>query len=172
MGVLQSSSEPTVEIPINIFLNRVVKSEHRVEFTHIDSYNHLNAGRYVEFLINHRFTAPETCFGFKAMELSREKSVGFYISSLNINYKRPALLGHTIEIGSWFNEFSPSQFKVKFIFADKEKRRKLADGNLMVAVVDVKTGYPTQVPDSFPSVFDEAHILSLETSEEFQSSVK
>lgn len=75
--------------------NRVVSFvDIKVRGYHLDIYQHVNNGRYLEFLEEGRWDYFDHHAFFKGMD----KNLAFVIANINISYRRPALVGETIRV--------------------------------------------------------------------------
>ncbi|MBJ7221811.1 MULTISPECIES: acyl-CoA thioesterase [unclassified Brenneria] len=64
---------------------------------HIDVYQHVNNARYLEFLEEARWQWLEKSAVFGWM---KSKHVAFVVVNININYRKPAVLGDELRIDS------------------------------------------------------------------------
>jgi thioesterase-3 len=69
----------------------------KVRGYHLDVYQHVNNARYLEFLEEARWEVLETQPGFRWMV---EQGLAFVVVNININYRRPALLGDRLTVTS------------------------------------------------------------------------
>jgi len=64
---------------------------------HLDVYGHVNNARYLEFLEEGRWTMFD---GKIDLDEWRKEGFSFFVANININYKRAAVIGDTIEVVS------------------------------------------------------------------------
>ncbi|MDU4093741.1 MAG: YbgC/FadM family acyl-CoA thioesterase, partial [Pantoea sp.] len=69
----------------------------KVRGYHLDVYQHVNNARYLEFLEEARWEWLEKLNAFHWL---MENKLAFVVVNININYRRPALLGHVLCINS------------------------------------------------------------------------
>lgn len=69
----------------------------KVRGYHLDVYQHVNNARYLEFLEEARWQWLEEADAFNWLV---EQRLAFVVVNININYRRPAVLGDVLEIES------------------------------------------------------------------------
>ncbi|MCZ4059088.1 YbgC/FadM family acyl-CoA thioesterase [Pantoea sp. LMR881] len=69
----------------------------KVRGYHLDVYQHVNNARYLEFLEEARWQWLEDADAFNWLQ---EQKLAFVVVNININYRRPAVLGDVLEIDS------------------------------------------------------------------------
>ncbi|MGG6109558.1 acyl-CoA thioesterase [Pantoea allii] len=69
----------------------------KVRGYHLDVYQHVNNARYLEFLEEARWQWLEEADAFNWL---LEQKLAFVVVNININYRRPAVLGDVLEISS------------------------------------------------------------------------
>lgn len=69
----------------------------KVRGYHLDVYQHVNNARYLEFLEEARWQWLEDAHAFNWL---LEQKLAFVVVNININYRRPAVLGDILEIHS------------------------------------------------------------------------
>lgn len=153
------------------FLNKVLISNERVHFSHVDPYGHLNTSKYVEFFLNHRIHAAEEQLHCFTMDIVKELSIGFVVQDINVRFVSPSFQGEVLEIASWVNSTSEYGFTLNMIIASEAKRKTKAIAKVQFVSVDMKTGRPTKLPDALPSRSSEALILTRPDSVSYKSTI-
>jgi len=69
----------------------------KVRGYHLDVYQHVNNARYLDFLEEARWQWLEEADAFNWL---LEQKLAFVVVNININYRRPAVLGDVLEISS------------------------------------------------------------------------
>jgi len=69
----------------------------KVRGYHLDIYQHVNNARYLEFLEEARWAWFEQLSAFQWMT---QRNLAFVVVNLNINYRRPAVMGAVLNIDS------------------------------------------------------------------------
>ncbi|MCS5959758.1 YbgC/FadM family acyl-CoA thioesterase [Klebsiella pneumoniae subsp. pneumoniae] len=70
-----------------------MQTQIKVRGYHLDVYQHVNNARYLEFLEEARWDGLENSPAFQWM---MEKNIAFVVVNININYRRPAVLGDVL----------------------------------------------------------------------------
>lgn len=139
------------KIPFNDFLNRVLTSMERVQFSHVDPYGHLNTSRYIEFFLNHRIHAAEEQLQCFTMDIVKELSVGFVVQEMSTRFLSPCFQGETLELASWVSEKLPSGFTLSVLMSSKKNHKAKACGRIQFVSIDLRTGKPVNLPEALPS---------------------
>ena len=69
----------------------------KVRGYHLDGYQHVNNARYLEFFEEARWAFFEES---DALKILQKKNIMFVVVNVNINYRYPASVGHTLVIKS------------------------------------------------------------------------
>jgi YbgC/YbaW family acyl-CoA thioester hydrolase len=139
------------QLPIHDFIDRVVTSQERVQFTHVDPYGHLNSARYTEFLINHRIDAIEDQLQVVTLDIAKVLGAAFVIARMDIRYLAPTFLGEHLEIASWVEGLHSSGFTLQLVISGGEKRKVRAQAMQEIRTVNFKTGQPIECPTFLPT---------------------
>ena len=75
----------------------------KVRGYHIDVYQHVNNARYLEFLEEARWDGLESSESFQWMTAH---NIAFVVVNININYRRPAVLGDVLTITSQLQQLN------------------------------------------------------------------
>ena len=168
---LKTSSVMNI-LPLASFIDRVVTSRERVQFTQVDPYGHLNASRYTEFLVNHRITAVEDQLQVVTLEIAKTLSVAFVLERLDIRYHAPSFLSEELEIASWVESIHATGFRLQLVIVGEKNRRVRATALNDVRTVDVIKGQPVACPAGMPSKADESIFLSRPLSTEYVAGLR
>ena len=74
-----------------------MQTQIKVRGYHLDVYQHVNNARYLEFLEEARWDGLESSAGFQWMSAHH---IAFVVVNININYRRPAVLGDLLTVTS------------------------------------------------------------------------
>lgn len=154
------------------FVNRVVTSRERVQFTQIDPYGHLNAARYADLAVNHRITAVQDQLGVITLDIAKTMGIGFYVSSLNIQYVAPIFLSEEVEIASWVEKIEASAFHLRIVISGEKNKKVRALITQKIQTVDVKTGKPVPCPEALPSMGEADLLLKRPTAAEYVATLR
>ena len=69
----------------------------KVRGFHLDVYQHVNNARYLEFLEEARWDGLENSESFRWLTA---QNIAFVVANININYRRPAVLGDRLTVTS------------------------------------------------------------------------
>ena len=110
-----------------------------VRFSDIDSYGHVNAQNYVDYVSTSRLN-------FMANEMKTNiqdvmtKGVGFFLVKSTINYRRPIVGLQTVLVKSHVSEIRGSRFlMIQFAISSADEATMYSDGVLEFSIVDLKT---------------------------------
>lgn len=153
------------------FLNKVLTSNERVQFSHVDPYGHLNSSKYVEFFLNHRIHAAEEQLKCFTMDIVKELSIGFVVQDINIRFLSPSFQGEVLEIASWVSSISEFGFTLNMIMASETKRKAKAIAKVKFVSIEMKTGRPIKLPEALPSRSTESLIITRPDSNTYISTL-
>lgn len=74
-----------------------MQTQIKVRGYHLDVYQHVNNARYLEFLEEARWDGTESSPAFHWMTA---RNIAFVVVNININYRRPAVLGDVLTVTS------------------------------------------------------------------------
>ena len=153
-------------------VNRVVTSQERVQFSQLDPYGHLNASRYVEYLINHRFAALEDQLHVETLEMVKTLNVAFVIARLDTRYHLPSFIGEHLEVASWVETLNATGFDLRLVISGIENRRVRTSALMEIRTVDAKTGKLIRSPDGLLSRSDSEVIKSRPTRDDYLATLE
>lgn len=108
----------------------------KVRGYHIDVYQHVNNARYLEFLEEARWDGLESSESFQWMTAH---NIAFVVVNININYRRPAVLGDVLTITSQLQQLNgKSGVLTRAVTLDPEGRA-VADALITFVCIDLKT---------------------------------
>jgi len=106
----------------------------KVRGFHIDVYQHVNNARYLEFLETARWEWLDDKQGFKWMA---QNKIAFILVNININYRKPAVLGDELQINSQLLQLSTkSGVLTQVITCNGET---VVDATLTFVCIDLRT---------------------------------
>ena len=82
----------------------IYRTTHRIKFSELDPYNHVSAGNYATYFVDHRMEGLGDHVGWDAKVLD---SLPFmvWVRSLELDFLRPARGAEDVTITSFVNEF-------------------------------------------------------------------
>ncbi len=112
-------------------------TEIKVRGYHLDLYGHVNNARYLEFLEEARWSWVEDRADLGAF---MAKGLGFSVVNINIDYRRPALLGNLLEIETSLESLGRRSGVVRQVVRLKGTDKVVAEARVTFVVVSGQTG--------------------------------
>lgn len=108
----------------------------KVRGYHLDVYQHVNNARYLEFLEEARWQWLEEADAFNWLV---EQRLAFVVVNININYRRPAVLGDVLEIESEITQLNGKSGIIaqRVLLAGEET--VVADAALTFVCIDLRS---------------------------------
>ncbi len=108
----------------------------KVRGYHLDVYQHVNNARYLEFLEEARWEWLEEVEAFHWLQ---EQKMAFVVVNININYRRPAVLGDVLTIDSEITQLNGKSGIIaqRVLLAGQET--VVADAALTFVCIDLRT---------------------------------
>ncbi|WP_337008095.1 YbgC/FadM family acyl-CoA thioesterase [Pantoea sp. AS142] len=108
----------------------------KVRGYHLDVYQHVNNARYLEFLEEARWQWLEEIEAFHWLQ---EQKLAFVVVNININYRRPAVLGDVLTIDSEITQLNGRSGIIaqRVMLADQETL--VADAAITFVCIDLQT---------------------------------
>lgn len=108
----------------------------KVRGFHLDVYQHVNNARYLEFLEEARWEWLEEVEAFHWLQ---EQKLAFVVVNININYRRPAVLGDVLTIDSAITQLNGKSGIIaqRVLLAGQET--VVADAALTFVCIDLRT---------------------------------
>ncbi|OMQ25414.1 YbgC/FadM family acyl-CoA thioesterase [Serratia oryzae] len=108
----------------------------KVRGYHLDFYQHVNNARYLEFLEEARWEWLENLDAFHWMA---QNNIAFIVVNININYRRPAVLGDKLRIDSQMQQLNGKSGVLSQQVTLEPEGSPVADATLTFVCVDLKT---------------------------------
>ncbi|MDY0992984.1 YbgC/FadM family acyl-CoA thioesterase [Pantoea agglomerans] len=108
----------------------------KVRGYHLDVYQHVNNARYLEFLEEARWEWLEEVEAFHWLQ---EQKLAFVVVNININYRRPAVLGDVLTIESEITQLNGKSGIIaqRVLLAGQET--VVADAALTFVCIDLRS---------------------------------
>ena len=108
----------------------------KVRGFHLDVYQHVNNARYLEFLEEARWDGLESS---ESSQWMTARNIAFVVVNININYRRPAVLGDVLTITSQLQQLNgKSGVLTQAVTLDPEGQA-VADALITFVCIDLKT---------------------------------
>lgn len=114
----------------------IPQTQIKVRGYHLDVYQHVNNARYLEFLEEARWEVLETQPGFRWMV---EQGLAFVVVNININYRRPALLGDCLTVTSRMQKLNGKSGVLSQVITRDGDSDVVADALITFACVDLQS---------------------------------
>ena len=108
----------------------------KVRGYHLDVYQHVNNARYLEFLEEARWDGLEQEEGFQWMTANR---IAFVVVKININYRRPAVLGDLLKVSSQVEQLNGKSGVLSQVITLEPEGQVVADAQITFVCIDLTT---------------------------------
>ncbi|PIJ52222.1 thioesterase [Erwinia sp. OLTSP20] len=108
----------------------------KVRGYHLDVYQHVNNARYLEFLEEARWAWLEQEDAFHWLQ---KNQYGFVVVNININYRRPAVLGDLLQVESELVALSSRSGVISQRVCLSPGGEDIADARLTFVCIDLNT---------------------------------
>ena len=113
-----------------------MQTQIKVRGYHIDVYQHVNNARYLEFLEEARWDGLEQDESFQWMAAN---NIAFVVVNININYRRPAVLGDLLTIRSQLQQLNGKSGVLSQNITLEPENQAVADALITFVCIDLKT---------------------------------
>jgi len=108
----------------------------KVRGYHLDVYQHVNNARYLEFLEEARWQWLEEADAFNWLQ---QQQLAFVVVNININYRRPAVLGDVLAIHSEITQLNGKSGVITQRVTLEGGETLVADAALTFVCIDLRT---------------------------------
>lgn len=108
----------------------------KVRGYHLDVYQHVNNARYLEFLEEARWAWLEDQDAFHWMSTNH---LAFIVVNININYRRPAVLGDVLQVSSKVQQLNGKSGVIAQTITLQPGGEVVADALLTFVCIDLRT---------------------------------
>ena len=113
-----------------------MQTQIKVRGYHLDVYQHVNNARYLEFLEEARWDGLENSSGFHWMT---ENHIAFVVVNININYRRPAVLGDLLTVSSKVEQLNGKSGVLSQVVTLEPEGEVVADALITFVCIDLRT---------------------------------
>lgn len=113
-----------------------MQTQIKVRGFHLDVYQHVNNARYLEFLEEARWDGMENNESFKWMTAN---NIAFVVVNININYRRPAVLGDVLTVTSHVQQINGKSGVLSQAVTLNPEGQMVADALVTFVCIDLKT---------------------------------
>ena len=112
----------------------------------IDLYQHVHSTRYLDYVLAARFTQMERDYGMSMQEFT-DRGLGWFMTSSQVNYKRPLGLGDRMVVRCWIESITERGCRVGFEIDRLPTRKRSCDGFCDYSLVDLTSVRSVAIPD-------------------------
>lgn len=120
-------------------------TEMKVRPDDIDLFQHVHSSRYMDYLLAARFDQMERCYKFPMSEYL-ERGMGWYQTSITMNYKRSLTLGDEFIVETGILNFGACTIELSYRIIKKLTNKVCVDGTATYALIDLKTQRAMRIP--------------------------
>ncbi|PHV10693.1 acyl-CoA thioesterase [Chitinimonas sp. BJB300] len=123
----------------------------KVRGYHLDLYGHVNNARYLEFLEEARWGFTEDHGSFEAFT---KASLAFVIVNINIDYRRPAMMGEQLVIETAMQKIGSRSAMIHQAVKLKGTDTLVAEADVTFVVFSQKTGSAVAMENEVRAIFE------------------
>ncbi|NTX69065.1 YbgC/FadM family acyl-CoA thioesterase [Lelliottia amnigena] len=113
-----------------------MQTQIKVRGYHLDVYQHVNNARYLEFLEEARWDGLENSESFRWLTA---QNIAFVVANININYRRPAVLGDRLTVTSQVQQLNSKSGVLSQVVTLDPEGQVVADALITFVCIDLKT---------------------------------
>ena len=113
-----------------------MQTQIKVRGFHLDVYQHVNNARYLEFLEEARWDGLENNANFQWMTAN---DIAFVVVNININYRRPAVLGDRLTVTSHIKQINGKSGVLSQVVTLDPQGEVVADALVTFVCINLKT---------------------------------
>jgi acyl-CoA thioester hydrolase len=127
------------------------KTSHRVKFSELDPYQHMNSEHYPSYFLDHRMIGLRENLGW---DLKTMMTLPFavYLRRIEVDYARPVFGDQEIFIKSFVREFVGPDANIECVMTDINQKT-LSRCLMVAACIDKKTNKPMDWPSDTMALF-------------------
>ena len=132
-----------------------MQTQIKVRGYHLDVYQHVNNARYLEFLEEARWDGLENSPAFQWM---MEKNIAFVVVNININYRRPAVLGDVLTVSSKLEQLNGKSGTLSQVVTLNPNGEVVADALITFVCIDLKTQKALPLEGELRAILDQMNL--------------
>lgn len=113
-----------------------MQTQIKVRGYHLDVYQHVNNARYLEFLEAARWDGLENQSSLRWMT---DHHIAFVVVNININYRKPALLGQILTVTSQLEQINSKSGVLSQVITRDKDNETVADALVTFVCIDLHT---------------------------------
>jgi len=136
-------------------LDKVIHSTTKVRFQDSDPFNHLNNGKYIDYMMNAREDQIQDYYGLDLFDLARKKGIGWVVATNQISYINSAITMEDLYMDSQLIDFSGKHLDVEIRMWNKDKTQLKAFLWVRFVHIDLKNQKVSTHSDELMSLFEQ-----------------
>ncbi|BDS13610.1 acyl-CoA thioesterase [Aureispira anguillae] len=137
-------------------LPKIINSKAKVRFQDSDPFNHLNNGKYIDYMMNAREDQIEEHYGLNLFDLARNQGIGWVVATNQISYIHSANTMEELYMDSQLIGFSQKHLDVEVRMWNKKRTQLKAFLWARFVHVNIRnqqvSAHPEDLMDLFKSV--------------------
>lgn len=138
---------------------KTMKSPKRVNFEDCDPFSHLNNANYINYFLTAREEQLRTNDVLNIFEHVKATGNGWAVTSHNILYLKPSLLGEELEIWTRMLCFDRYRNLVEFVMSCPQKKQLKSIMHSEFAYISIKKSKPVPVDEHILELFKEISLF-------------
>ena len=126
-------------------------TEIKVRGYHLDLFGHVNNARFLEFLEEGRWAFVE---GTMDLTEWQKRGIGFSLVNININYKKPALMGNVLEVRTSLSKLGKTSGTIHQDIVLKGTEKLVVSADVTFVMVDITTNKPMPLTGDIREAFE------------------
>lgn len=102
-------------------LEKIISSRTKTRFQDSDPFNHLNNGKYIDYMMNAREDQIQEHYGLDLFDLAKNQGVGWVVATNQISYINSAVTMEDLYLDSQLMNFSEKHLDVEIRMWNKDK---------------------------------------------------
>ena len=117
-----------------------------VRFGDLDPYGHVNASRYLDYVVSSRWTFLERTQSISSAELVR-RGLAFFMTKATTEFRKPIAGAAQVRVRSHVGTLEGARLVTPFEIASADGATVHATGHLDFAIMNLETRKPMALPD-------------------------
>lgn len=130
----------------------VFATELKVRPDDIDMFNHVHNSKYLDYVLAARHEQMEVNYGMSWNQFI-EMGFGWVVNAVQINFKRPLVLGDEMIIKTGILEIFSKGCTVQFEIINKKTQKLCSDGVFHYTLIDLKNNRSAEVTEEMIAMY-------------------
>jgi acyl-CoA thioester hydrolase/thioesterase-3 len=129
------------------------ESELQVRPDDIDLFQHVHSSRYLDYVLAARYDQMARCYGM-SWEAFTERGLGWYLTSVAMDFLRPLKLGERFVVRTWIDQFFTDGVRVGYEIDKKETGKRCLNGHAEYKLINLATSRAMAIPDDIKARYN------------------